>query len=190
VRVIAGTLRGKILSGIQGNAVRPTSDKVRGAIFSTLLSRMETFSGARVLDMFAGSGALSIEALSRGAGQAVLFDSAPASQRLVARNLASCRLEGRAEVIRGDVFRHIDKAQRHAPFDIVFIDPPYAQGLASRALELVAGAGLLHEESWVVAEASRSEEIAPLIGMLHLTLERHYGSTTIRYYTLKSSPEG
>ncbi len=140
--------------------------------------------------MFAGSGALSIEALSRGAEHAVLFDSAPASQRLIARNLQDCRLEERSTLIRGDVFKYIFKAQTYAPFDIVFIDPPYAQELAGKALALTLTPGLLHKDSWVVVETARKESMPERIELLALEMEKAYGSTTIRYYVRTPASEG
>jgi len=190
VRVIAGTLRGKTLGGFRGNAVRPTSDRVREAIFSSLLSRIGTFEQTRVLDMFAGSGALAIESLSRGASRAVLFDDAPASQQLIANNLHACRLEDRARLIRGDALRLLPKAAPEAPFDVVFIDPPYNRGLADKALQILARAGLLHDGSWVVVETGRDETLPECVDTLQISLQRDYGSSTIRYYAHNSCSEG
>jgi len=190
VRVIAGKLRGKTLGGFRGNAVRPTSDRIREAIFSALLSRMGSFEQTRVLDMFAGTGALAIESLSRGAALAVLFDDAPASQQLIARNLQACRLEESVRLHRGDAFKLLPKAASWGPFDVVFIDPPYGKGLAEKALLALTGAGLLHEGSWVVVETGRDETLPEEVGSLELSLQRDYGTSSIRYYTVNIRPEG
>lgn len=190
VRIISGNLRGKVLSTIQGDGVRPTSDKIRGAIFSALLSRIGSFRGLHVLDMFAGSGALAIEALSRGASQAVLVDAAPSSQELLKKNLRSCKLEESTRLIRGDALKCLTQARATAPFDVVFIDPPYGKDLACKALEVLsANIGILRAGAWVVVEVGRSENLACTFGGLILEQQRDYGKTSIRYYHYHSEQE-
>jgi 16S rRNA (guanine966-N2)-methyltransferase len=121
VRVIAGTLRGRPLAAPAGRVTRPTGDRVREAIFSVLGSLVD-LEGASVVDLYAGSGAMGIEALSRGAGSAVFVDNAPSALRTIEDNLGSLGLEGRARIVRQDVLRYLVTAPR---FDIALCDPPY-----------------------------------------------------------------
>jgi 16S rRNA (guanine966-N2)-methyltransferase len=121
VRVIAGTFRGRALRAPPGRATRPTSDRVREAIFDVLGSLVD-LDGMVVADLFAGSGAMGIEALSRGAATAVFVDNAPDAVQAVQDNLASLALVGRGRVVRQDVVRYLERPQR---FDLALCDPPY-----------------------------------------------------------------
>jgi 16S rRNA (guanine966-N2)-methyltransferase len=121
VRVIAGTLRGRPLAAPAGRITRPTADRVREAIFSVLGSLVD-LEGASVVDLYAGSGALGIEALSRGAGSAVFVDNAPGALRTLEANLGSLGLADRGRIVRQDVLRYLDGAPR---FDVALCDPPY-----------------------------------------------------------------
>jgi 16S rRNA (guanine966-N2)-methyltransferase len=175
VRVVAGAFGGQRLVAPPGRSTRPTSDRVREALFSIL---GESVQRARVLDLFAGSGALGIEALSRGAAGAVLVDSSAAAVAAIRRNLEA--LGADAEVRRQDALRYLDGARRDArQYDLVFLDPPYRQasGLGpelSVALEQVLAPG-----ARVVAESDRR---APLELDLALLDERRYGDTLIRIH--------
>jgi 16S rRNA (guanine966-N2)-methyltransferase len=174
VRVIAGRFGGRRLTAPAGPATRPTSDRVREALFS-ILGDLE---GARVLDLFAGSGALGIEALSRGAGSAVFVDDAPAAIQAIRANLAALRID--AEVRRADALRHLGAASGDgAQYDLVFLDPPYrlADTLAGRLSEALPA--VLAPGAVAVAESDRR---APLALDLPLLDERRYGDTLIRIY--------
>ena len=174
MRIVAGRWGGRTLVAPRGSSTRPTSDRVREALFSILGS----IDGDRVLDLFAGSGALGIEALSRGAAQAAFVDSSSAAVAAVRRNLDALGVE--AEVRRQDALAYLRSASRDARlYDLVFLDPPYRQ---ARALgpELSTALGpVLAPSARVVAESDRR---APL--ELHLTLldERRYGDTLIRIH--------
>lgn len=173
MRVVAGRLGGRRLAAPRGAATRPTSDRVREALFSVL---GETVAGARVLDLFAGSGALGIEALSRGAARATFVERAAAAQRALAANLEALGLE--AEVHNGDAVAYLGYASRAGEtYDLVFLDPPYrdAERLAG---ELVLS-GVLAPGARVVVESDRR---APLALELPLTFERRYGDTLIRIH--------
>jgi 16S rRNA (guanine(966)-N(2))-methyltransferase RsmD len=175
MRVIAGRWGGRRLRAPAGEATRPTSDRVREALFSVLGARVE---GARVLDLFAGSGALGLEALSRGAADATFVDSAPAAIRAIRDNLSA--LGGEAEVRRADARRYLGAASaagRH--YDLVFLDPPYRMagwlgGELSAALPAVLAPGGV-----VVTESDRR---AALDLDLPLIDERRYGDTLIRIH--------
>jgi 16S rRNA (guanine(966)-N(2))-methyltransferase RsmD len=175
MRVIAGTYRGRRLEAPPGSGTRPTSDRVREALFSILGARVE---GARVLDLFAGSGALGIEALSRGAESAVFVDEAPAAIRAIRGNLQA--LGADAEVRRGDALRYVRGASDGgAQYDLIFLDPPYrlADTLAGRLSEALPA--VLAPGAVAVAESDRR---APLALDLPLHDERRYGDTLIRIY--------
>jgi 16S rRNA (guanine966-N2)-methyltransferase len=175
MRVIAGRYRGRRLQAPPGDATRPTSDRVREALFSVLGDRVD---GARVLDLFAGSGALGIEALSRGAAEATFVDSAPAAIRALRANLEA--LGAQAEVRRADARRFLGGASAAArQYDLVFLDPPYR--LAGRlGSELTAALpAVLAPGAAVVAESDRR---APLELGLPILDERRYGDTLIRIH--------
>jgi 16S rRNA (guanine966-N2)-methyltransferase len=158
----------------RGQSVRPTSDRVREALFSIL----GVIEGARVLDLFAGSGALAIEALSRGAGEAVLVDSSSAAIASIRRNLRALDLT--ADVRRARALEFLERARAaRAEYDLVFLDPPYrhASGLGAR-LSTALGP-VLAPDARVIAESDRR---APLELVLPLVDERRYGDTLIRIH--------
>jgi 16S rRNA (guanine966-N2)-methyltransferase len=175
VRVIAGRWGGRRLQAPPGDATRPTSDRVREALFSVLGDRVE---GARVLDLFAGSGALGIEALSRGAAQATFVDSAAAAIRALRANLAAVGAD--AEVRRQDARRHLAAASAGArQYDLVFLDPPYRlAGRLGPELSAILPA-VLAPGAAVIAESDRRQ---PLDLDLPLLDERRYGDTLIRIH--------
>ncbi|HEY1357567.1 MAG TPA: 16S rRNA (guanine(966)-N(2))-methyltransferase RsmD [Thermoleophilaceae bacterium] len=168
MRVVAGAFKGRRLQAPRGGGTRPTADRVREALFSML----GDVSGVRVLDLYAGSGALGIEALSRGAASAVFVERAPAALVALRRNLAAVGVE--AEVRRQDALRFLEAAR--ATFDLVFLDPPYDS--AFRVAEPLSERlpAVLSEEARIVTE---SDKRAPLELSLELETERFYGDTRI-----------
>jgi 16S rRNA (guanine966-N2)-methyltransferase len=176
VRVVAGRFGGRTLVAPRGRAVRPTSDRVREALFSIL--GVACVDGARVLDLFAGSGALGIEALSRGAAEAAFVDSSLAAVAAVKRNLSALGLE--AEVRRQDALAYLRGASRDArQYDLVFLDPPYRQASALGPELSTALGPILAPDARVVTESDRR---APLELGLALLDERRYGDTLIRIH--------
>ena len=174
MRVIAGQFRGVPLRAPRGREVRPTSDRVREALFSVLFD----VTGLRVLDLFAGSGALGIEALSRGAAGAVFVDRSEASLALVRRNLEA--VGAQAAVHQRDALAFLDSARSAGhQYDLVFLDPPYA--LASELGPRLSAAlpPVLSPAARVVSESDRR---APLELDLPLGTERRYGDTLIRFH--------
>ena len=175
MRVIAGTYGGRRLQTPPGTDTRPTADRIREALFSILGGRVE---GARVLDLFAGSGALGIEALSRGAAEATLVDNGAAAVRAIGANLEA--LGADAVVVRAEARRYLGGASRSGrQYDLVFLDPPYRLaaslgGDLSAALPAVLAPG-----ATVVAESDRR---SPLDIDLPLEDERRYGDTLIRIH--------
>ncbi len=176
MRIVAGRWGGRRIAAPRGGATRPTSDRVREAVFSIL---GDVVPGARVLDLFAGSGALGLEALSRGAAAAVFVDSAPAAARAVRTNLEALGVD--AEVVRADAVVALRSAARAGhQYDLVLLDPPYRRA-AALAPALGAGLGaVLAPGARVVAESDRR---APLDLPLPLLDERRYGDTLIRFHS-------
>jgi len=172
MRVITGEYKGRRLHVPRGTSVRPTPERVREALFSILGERVD---GARVLDLFAGSGALGIEALSRGAARATFVDDDPRAVDAIARNLTEIGADG--EVKRRDALAFL--AQTQARFDLVFADPPYSSApeLAGPLTERLPG--VLADEAVIVIE---SHKRAPLELGLPLVTERDYGTTRIRIH--------
>jgi 16S rRNA (guanine966-N2)-methyltransferase len=174
MRVIAGSYRGRTLRAPRGQATRPTSDRVREALFSIL----GQIGGVTVLDLFAGSGALAIEALSRGASEATLVDSSSAAIEAIRRNLQELAID--AEVVRSDAVAWCEQAKRSArQYDLVFLDPPYRHGSLLGAQLTAALAGALAPDARVVAESDRRQ---PLGLELPLLDERRYGDTLIQIH--------
>lgn len=174
MRVISGSRRGATLRAPRGQDVRPTSDRVREALFSVLAD----VEGEHVLDLFAGSGALGIEALSRGAESAVFVDLAPAALAAVRANLSALHLAG--EVRSAEALRFLATAPEGGRlYDLVFIDPPYRQARALGPDLSAALPPVLSSQARVVVESDRR---APLDLQLPLSFERRYGDTLIRIH--------
>jgi 16S rRNA (guanine(966)-N(2))-methyltransferase RsmD len=183
VRIIGGTAKGRRLETFQGRDIRPTPDRVREAIFSALHSRLGTFSGLSVLDLFAGTGAMALEALSRGAQRAVLVDSGEQASRLARNNLRTCNLNGgRAELVRGDVLRTLPRLAGRGPFDLVFLDPPYGRDLVPRTLAELDRPGLLSEDVLICAEAAVADSVGDRLGSFRRVFHRNYGSTAVHLF--------
>lgn len=155
MRIIAGTHRGTALAAVgKGDAgahLRPTSDRVRESLFSVLTHR-DAIDGARVLDLFAGTGALGLEALSRGASEAVFVENGRVGQRLLAENIAKLRMEARTRIMRNDATRL--GAWPMARFDLVFLDPPYGKEMGQKALAAIVAGGWIAEGALIVWEES------------------------------------
>lgn len=176
VRVIAGTARGRKLRTPSSDSVRPTSDKVRGAIFNVLAARRD-LRGATVLDLFAGTGALGIEALSRGASRAVFVEKDARTAALVEENLELTRFRDAARVVKADAER-LDLGSLGA-YDLVFADPPYALAAASRA---VASLGAVLGEGGIAVVEHRRGGEPPVPAGLEAFDRREYGSTGVTFF--------
>lgn len=168
MRIVAGTARGRRLVAPTGDAVRPTTDRVREALFNSLVS-LDAVRDATVLDLFAGSGALGIEALSRGAAHVTFVDSAPDALRAVRENLERAGLADRATVVRADAREHVRRGSGTGPVDLALVDPPYAFDEWPELLEDL-------DADVVVIESDR--EIDPGDGAT-LVRARRYGGTVV-----------
>jgi 16S rRNA (guanine(966)-N(2))-methyltransferase RsmD len=180
MRVISGTAKGRPLKAVPGMTTRPTTDKVKEAMFSMI---GPYFEGGLVLDLFAGSGGLSIEALSRGAERAVLIDAHPSSVQTIKRNLADTGLLDHAEVFRNDAFRAIRALQkRQMMFDYVFLDPPYHLRNIPELIESLDQAGLLSQQALVICEHAAADRWSDSIARLHSIKYTTYGDTALSIY--------
>jgi 16S rRNA (guanine966-N2)-methyltransferase len=182
MRIIAGEAKGRPLQAVRGRAVRPTADRVREALFSIVLSRF-VLKDATVLDLFAGTGALGIEALSRGAAHAVFVERDGRALRALRANLLRCGLDERAQILPMSAQRALRAlAERRKSFDGVFVDPPYGKGLAAASLRLLSMAALLGAGAWVMVEHHADDVLEPGYGNLRLTQTRRYGKTCLTLY--------
>jgi 16S rRNA (guanine966-N2)-methyltransferase len=196
-RVITGTAKGVVLRG-PGEGTRALSDRVKQALFATLESELEDVWPVPLLDLFAGSGAVGIEALSRGAPRVVFVERSPGAARVIAENLRRARLEG-GEVVRGDALRYLERGLGHAsgtpptaatrgpatPFGIAFIDPPYADTAALEATLAQLGDpshGWLRDDVVVVAKHFWRDAPPERIGDLRRDRVRRFGETVLSFY--------
>lgn len=179
MRIVAGEARGRRLTVPPGDRVRPTPERVREALMSALQTEIP---GASVLDLFAGSGALALEALSRGAARALLVEKDASVARVVRRNIAACGFEPRARLLRGDALVHLRRLNRRGErFDLVFLDPPYASGLGPSALRILAGSSLLPPGAVVVLEHPPDRPPEGGVGGLVLRRTVSYGDSCLSY---------
>ena len=178
LRITGGGLRGRRLKAPAGEATRPTSDKVRQAIFNILAGQAQ---GARVCDLFAGSGALGLEALSRGARYCVFVEKRAQAARVIRENLAALDLTDQALVLVADACAPHPRLGRAGELDLILADPPYDQGLAARVLALAAGSGLLAPGGCLVLEHSPRETPPPPPGW-DPPDTRAYGQTRVSFY--------
>jgi 16S rRNA (guanine(966)-N(2))-methyltransferase RsmD len=182
MRVIAGSAKGRRLETMPGRVVRPTADRVKESLFSMLVSRVALVD-AVVLDLFAGSGALGIEALSRGAASATFVEQDRPTARLLARNLERCGFAAVATILPLPAHRAVaEMAQRGSRFDGALLDPPYGRQLAAAALADLAAQALLAPGGWAVAEHHIDDALAERYGPLQLTTSKRYGSTALTLY--------
>ena len=199
MRITGGQARGRRLIGPKGRCLRPTSDLVREALFQILSVRLEfPWESCNVLDLFAGTGAIGIEALSRAVREVVFVDHHRSSLDLIRRNLSLCGFSERAKVVRADIRtspKSFDHILKYGPFSLIFADPPNSRGLGKKALEWVDRTGVLVPGGWMVIEEFKAEKLpyAVMCGSeekkthkakssLQLVDSRIYGQTELWFY--------
>lgn len=188
MRVISGSARGRRLQTPPGMRVRPTADRVKEALFSMLVSRKGSFNGKKVLDLFAGVGSLGIEALSRGACNAVFVDNHRESAELIDRNIVSAGLSGKGRVTVRDAVSALHELERAGErFDIVFLDPPYGLGLVDTMLTALASSRVLTDDALVAAEFASTQVLPESFGVLQECGRRKYGNTCIALFEVQRS---
>ena len=180
MRVITGSARGRRLKTPANEEIRPTTDNVKEAVFNILQFDIE---GRRVLDLFAGTGQLGIECLSRGAASAVFIDRDRAAVQLVKDNLKSCGLSG--TVLCADSLSYLRSCGQ---FDLIFVDPPYDSGLYDEVLRTINQVDILSEGGIIIVEARRDTPLPEMEPPYRLMKEYRYGKVKIRSYTKESAP--
>ncbi len=183
MRIVGGELRGRPLAPPRTDAIRPTTDRTREAVFNVLAHRFTgRLEGARVLDLFAGTGALGLEALSRGASYAVFIEESAEGRGLIRANVEAFGLTGRTKIFRRDA-TNLGEAGTLAPFGLLFADPPYGKGLGERALRSARAGGWLVPGALCVVEEAAAAPFDPGPGFGVID-ERAYGETVIRFIEL------
>jgi 16S rRNA (guanine966-N2)-methyltransferase len=190
MRVIAGSAKGKPLASAPGETTRPITDRVKSALFSILTSQ-RLIEGRRYLDLFGGTGAVGIEALSRGAAETVFCERERAALAALRRNLESTKLVERAVVVPGDAFRYLERPGLGS-FDVIYIAPPQYRGLWLRALQSVAvrAPGLLTGDGQIIVQMFPKEWSEGTPANLELLDRRQYGSTALYFFGEKVLHEG
>lgn len=175
MRIISGDYRGYRLKAVPGMSTRPTADKIKGAIFNVLREKLEN---ARVLDLFSGTGNLALEALSRGAKEAVLVEKNRIAQEIIQENIEHLGTE-EAKLMSMDAFEYLEKS-RNEVYDLIFVDPPYHQGLAEKSLNCLANPCRLAVSGVIIVETAK-DEILPQIKPFEVRKTGEYGDTKIWY---------
>jgi len=187
MRVIAGEHRGRRLSAVPGKGTRPTTDKVKESIFNMI---GPYFDGGWALDLYAGTGGLGIEALSRGAQRAVFVEKDAKAYSIVQQNISSCRLEKQAELYKIDANRALRAlAKRDLAFDMVFLDPPYAHQNIPAEIELLQELHLLADGAWIVAEHDVGITLPQDVGDCTQYRAATYGDTAVTLYVYETERE-
>ncbi|MCJ7497401.1 MAG: 16S rRNA (guanine(966)-N(2))-methyltransferase RsmD [candidate division Zixibacteria bacterium] len=189
MRVISGEKKGEKLFSLKRREIRPTSDKVKGAIFNILsygLGFGQSLEGKRVLDLFAGSGALGLEALSRGAEEVVFVDNSSVSLNLARNNLKKLGFETKGRMVKKEILRFLRSENEitSGGFDLILADPPYRKGLCQKFLEILAEKNFLNTEGVLVMEHHKKEKIEEKKNFV-LLQERKYGDTLISFFKKK-----
>jgi 16S rRNA (guanine966-N2)-methyltransferase len=185
MRIVGGTFRGRPLAGPSSQAIRPTSDRLRESLFNVLLHAYDdAVDGARVIDLFAGTGALGLEAMSRGARFALFVDDGPEARGLVRGNVEALGLGGTTKIFRRDATK-LGPMPPQPRFTLAFLDPPYGRGLAPRALASLSLGGWLEPGALVLVEEDRLADLGPLPGY-ELLERRDYGDTSVTFLRAKA----
>jgi len=185
MRVVGGTLRGRPIAGPKSSAIRPTADRLRESVFNILVHAYgDPLSGARVLDLFAGTGALGIEAASRGAAFVLFVDNGAEARALIRENVAALGLGGISRIFRRDATK-LGAAHPVAPFTLGFLDPPYGQNLAAAALTAARDGGWFKPDALIVVEEATKSRFAAPEGFAELE-RRAYDDTEIVFLRFNS----
>jgi 16S rRNA (guanine966-N2)-methyltransferase len=180
MRIVGGEFRGRPLATPRSSAIRPTTDRTREAVFNVLAHRfLQSLDNARVLDLFAGTGALGLEAMSRGASFCMFIEDSAEGRGLIRENVEAFGLTGRTKIFRRDA-TGLGEAGTVQPFGLVFADPPYGKGLGERALRSARDGGWLAPGALCVVEEAAAAAFDPGEGF-SVVDERDYGDTTIRF---------
>ncbi len=187
MRVVGGSLRGRTLAAPKSHLIRPTADRLRESLFNILVHAYDNpIAGARVLDLFAGTGALGIEALSHGAAFALFVDDGAEARALLRENVATIGLGGTSRIFRRDATK-LGPAHPVEPFALAFLDPPYGKGLAEQALASARAGGWLVPEALIVVEEAKKSAFAAPVGFTEIE-RRGYDDTEFVVLRLAIAP--
>ncbi|MEQ1953311.1 16S rRNA (guanine(966)-N(2))-methyltransferase RsmD [Mesorhizobium sp. CN2-181] len=180
MRIVGGAFRGRPLATPRSQDIRPTTDRTREAVFNVIAHRFgDRLAGARVLDLFAGTGALGLEAMSRGAAFGMFIEESAEGRGLIRTNIEAFGLTGRTKIFRRDATR-LGEAGTVQPFGLLFADPPYGKGLGEQALASALAGGWLTPRALCVVEETSSAAFGSVDGFVSLD-ERSYSDTVIRF---------
>lgn len=183
MRIIGGKYKGRKLNFPKSHRVRPTQDRVREALFNVLAPHIF---GVNVLELFAGSGAFGIEAISRGAGSVTFVENSLTCVKIIRENLGNLGIEDKAKILRMDVDRAISKLSKKGDrFDIVFLDPPYYKGLSKKTLINLDRYDILSHNNVIIAEHSRKELLPDNINNIFIYKQKKFGNKAISFYRKK-----
>ncbi len=185
MRIIAGEAKGKPLRTPRGSAMRPTSQRVRAALLSILGEQVKS---GTFLDLYAGTGSVGMEALSRGAPRAVFVEAHGPACRILRQNLAAAGLAGRAQVVCGPVERFLARLPVEK-YSVVFLDPPYTGGHVESTLRVLDAWAGVAADTWVVVQHSKHEEVWSRGNRLELTRQERYGETILSFYRMGAGKE-
>jgi len=177
MRIIAGEMRGRKLKTVAGMLTRPTSDKVKGAIFNILGDKVLE---ARVLDLFAGTGNLALEALSRGSHDVVLVEMSREAHQVIRKNIEEMGMSHKTKLLQLDAFQYINRYPNEV-FDLIFLDPPYRGGMVVKAISTFKGHACLAPNGVIIAETAKDEEIEGDIYPFEIRKTGEYGDTKVWY---------
>ena len=184
MRIITGAYKGRRLAPVKGAHIRYTADRVKKPLFSIL---RDAIPGARFLDLYAGSGNVGIEAISRGAESVTFVDVDSACAKTISANLARCKLSPKPPgivLLNMEISRAMEYFRRRdMQFDVIFLDPPYRRGLVEKSLQEISAYGILSTDSVIIAEHDVREDAPEHVGTLAMTRQKRYGTTLLSFYT-------
>jgi 16S rRNA (guanine966-N2)-methyltransferase len=180
LRVIAGTAKGQKLKTVKGDTTRPTSDRVKESLFNIIAGIIPD---SHVLDLYAGTGNLGIEALSRGAKSAVFIDKSRECYHIIMENLLHTKLSDKAKILTGEVANTIKSHSNDlGKFDIIFLDPPYNKNLIEETLNFIVNSDIIKDDGLIIAESDIDDSIPEEIGKLKLKRNQKYGDTVLSFF--------
>lgn len=187
MRIIAGQNRGKKLKSVPGMKTRPTADRVKEAVFSSIDGYLY---GCRFLDVFGGTGSIALEAVSRGAAEAVILEKDSDALKVIQDNIAGCGQQEKCQVLRGDSIASLDMlSRRKKQFDLIYIDPPYQAGLYDTVLQQIASKRLLEKDGMILLECAKNTSISIENSIFCIYKEKYYGDTRVVYLKYPSHEE-
>ena len=181
MRIVAGEYRTRVIKPVEGDGTRPTSDKIKEAIFSRI---GPYFDGGTMLDLFGGSGNMGLEAISRGIDHVYFSDDAMPAIQTIRANVKTLGVDKQCDIIRCDYMRMLETcANEQIRFDLIYLDPPYKKQQIANILMFIEEHALLKEQGTIVCESLKEDEFAETYGTLYKVKEKTYGITRISYYT-------